>query len=243
MKLFIGTSGFSYKDWKERFYPEKLPAKDQLSYYSKIFNSVEVNATFYRSFGREVFQNWKNKTPDDFTFTIKGSRFITHIKRINNVKEETERFFDSVKGLGNKLNLVLWQFPASFKATEHDREKLEDFFKLLPDKFRQAIEIRSDSWFTKDFFDLLRIYDIGFVVNSSGRYPEKEEITSNFAYFRFHGPASLYSSSYSDKHLEKYAVKIKNILHNSDVYCYFNNDSHAFAVKNALTLKKLVSES
>src|SRR5690242_7956292 len=130
--LFIGTSGFNYRDWKGRFYPENLPQTKWLEYYSSHYNTVEINATFYGSFSQKTFQKWASQVPDGFCFTIKGSRFITHIKRLKSVEETINRFFDQTEGLASKLSCILWQFPNSFRYGEDESDRLEQFLHLLP---------------------------------------------------------------------------------------------------------------
>ena len=131
--VYIGTSGYNYKDWKNRFYVD-VPQKDWLMYYSLFFNTVEVNATFYRSFPKSVFEKWHDITADDFTFTIKGPRLITHYQKLHNVEDNLKRFFDSISGLQDKLAIVLWQFPAQYKYTEQTQKNLINFLALLKNK-------------------------------------------------------------------------------------------------------------
>lgn len=238
-KLFIGTSGYNYRHWKEVFYPKEIPQKKWMEYYSSLFNTVEINATFYGNFKKEVFEDWRGKTPSDFYFAIKGPRYITHVKRLKDVSESVEMFFNNASGLGNKLSVVLWQFPKNFKNNEDNFERLKEFLEVLPDE-RHAFEFRDGSWFSKDVFSLLSCLNCQIVVNSSGVFPEGSDVSSNFHYIRFHGPSSLYSSNYSYEQLWQWSVKIKKILKSSDVYCYFNNDANAYAIDNAKELKKLV---
>jgi len=239
-KLFIGTSGYNYADWVRVFYPRALSKKEWLSFYSQHFNTVEINATFYHSFKRNVFENWYKQTPLNFSFSIKGSRYITHIKRIKNVQNEVENFFESVQGLKEKLSVILWQFPSSFRLTDEIGERLSKFLIDLPKNTRHAFEFRHSSWFNDDIYQLLDKNKTGFVINETKAFSVAEKVTSDFAYIRFHGPQSLYSSLYSDEELKVWAEKIRGYLKTHDVYCYFNNDVSGFAVKNALFLKKLL---
>lgn len=240
--VFIGTSGYVYRDWKGVFYPEDLTQKQWLSYYAEHFSSVEINATFYGSFSYETFRNWSDQVGYDFTFTLKGTRYVTHVKRLKDPGEPIERFFSSATGLGTKLSCILWQFPGNFHANDETYARLETFLKLLPQDIRQAIEFRHTSWFTDTVFTLLNKYGVGFVINDSSRFPAYETVTGDFAYLRFHGPGKLYASSYSTEELKSWAGKIKKYRKKYDVYCYFNNDYYGYAIENAKTLRELVEK-
>lgn len=239
MNLFIGTSGYNYKDWKERFYPTDIPQKKWLSYYAKYFNTVEINATFYRQFPNTVFGKWHDETPANFSFSIKGSRFITHIKRLNDISKPLKIFFDSAFSLKEKLSIVLWQFPASFKNNEENLRRLTKFLSFPPKKIRQTFEFRHNSWFTEKIYNLLNKKNAGFVNNDTNAFPTKKVITGDFVYIRFHGPSYLYSSSYSNSELKDWAKKIKKYSKKYDVYCYFNNDFSTHAIRNAQELIEL----
>lgn len=234
--LYIGTSGYNYKGWKDLFY-KGIPQKRWLEFYSSNFNTVEINSTFYGSIKRKTFENWKNITPADFIFTLKGSRFITHVKRLNNVKDSIGRFFNEAQGLGEKFKVTLWQFPGNFVNKEENFLKLQKFISFLPKNKKQTFEFRHNSWFKQEIFDLLNKEKMGFVINDSPNFPSTEKITGSFAYIRFHGPSSLYSSKYSDSQLNEWSKKIREYLEKYEVYCYFNNDINAYAVQNASKLK------
>jgi uncharacterized protein YecE (DUF72 family) len=241
-QLFVGTSGYNYKDWKGKFYPENLSQKQWLAYYAERFETVEINATFYGSFKRMTFENWASQTPENFAFTLKGTRFLTHIKRLKDPKEPIERFFTEAEGLGKKFNCCLWQFPKNFKLKAEEFGRVENFLKLLPKDIKQVFEFRDDSWFNEEVFVLLNNYHAGFVMNDSSVYPEIEKVTDSIVYIRFHGPGALYASSYSDKQLKEWAERIRGYLKKFDVYCYFNNDYGARAIADAEKLKSFVSE-
>src|SRR5689334_13135876 len=138
--IYVGTSGFNYKHWKGKFYPEDLPQKEWLEYYVQFFDSVEINASFYGHFKKKTYENWAKRTPPKFAFTLKGPRFITHVKRLKEPKESLDYFFDSAIGLEEKLSLVLWQFSPGFKLTEENFERFGDFLKLLPKNINQTVE-------------------------------------------------------------------------------------------------------
>lgn len=252
--VYIGTSGYNYKDWKNKLYVG-VPQKDWLMYYSLFFNTVEVNATFYRSFPKSVFEKWHDITSDDFTFTIKGPRLITHYQKLHNVEENLKKFFDSISELQDKLAIVLWQFPAQFKRTKETEKSLINFFELMkqlrqttdakryghPNRTsKDVIELRNTSWFTNEIYELLNTYGIGWVINDTSAFPTKEVLTGNIAYIRFHGPTALYASSYNDTQLKTWAEKIQGYAKKVNTYCYFNNDVSGYAIENAFTLTKLL---
>ncbi len=239
--LFIGTSGFSYSDWKELFYPKGLPQRKWLAFYAQHYDTVEINATYYRYFARTVFARWRDETPDAFRFTLKGPKEITHVKRLQDIDSELARFIDSTQDLKPKLSSLLWQFPYSFKYDNETKETLAAFLQKLPDDTKQAIEFRHKSWFNEDVYALLNTHGAGFVVNDSSRFPAAEVITGSFVYLRFHGPAQLYASSYSLEALKVWATKIRAWLTQFDVYGYFNNDYGGRAIRNSIELIDLVN--
>lgn len=237
-KIYIGTSGYSYPHWQGIFYPKNLPQAKWLEYYAKYFGTVELNVTFYRLPQKAAFDNWYQRVPENFVFVCKGSRYITHIKKLKGVKRATKLFFQRVELLKEKNGLILWQLPPSFKI---DLQKLEDFLKILQDyKLRNAIEFRHPSWFKDQTYKLLGKYKVALCVADSDRYPRAEEVTTDFVYFRFHGGKSLYASNYSLRELKSWAIKIKKWQKQGlDVYVYFNNDARGYAVKNAKTLIRM----
>jgi uncharacterized protein YecE (DUF72 family) len=238
-KKFIGTSGWNYPHWAGGvFYPAGLSRSGWLDYYTRFFNSIELNVTFYRLVKKETFKNWRKTTPKDFYFVAKGSRFITHIKRLKAPEASLEMFFDNVSGLKEKLAAVLWQLPPGFKA---DLSRLEAFLRLLKKrKARQVFEFRHESWFDRKAYSLLKDYNACLCIAHSGRFPCVREVTADFLYLRFHGGGeALYSADYSDKELEGWADFAKSHKR-KDLFAFFNNDASGFAVKNALKFKELL---
>lgn len=239
-KVYIGTSGYNYKHWKEIFYPLGVPQREWLTYFAQQFDTIEINATFYRHFSRLVFEKWRISTPEGFVFSIKGPRLITHVRRLHNVEDELKRFFESVTGLEKKLAVILWQFPYSFYNTELNKKRLDEFIRLLPSDTAYALEMRHNSWFKDEFFDYLNKNRISFVANDTTAFPTIQKVTGPVAYIRFHGPGRLYASGYGEKQLRFWAEKIGEYRKNRVVYCYFNNDAEGYALKNALDLRKLI---
>src|SRR5205809_5008784 len=173
MKLHVGTSGYSYKEWKGNFYPEDLPAKEMLSYYSRRLPAVEINNTFYRLPQATMIENWKEQVPDEFRFSIKATQRITHIKRLNNVAEETKYLLDTSRLLGECLGVVLFQLPPNMKK---DSGRLKSFLEFLPSDTRVAFEFRHETWFDDETFDLLRKKDHALVVSDTDEKPLSEII-------------------------------------------------------------------
>ena len=240
MAILIGTSGFSYRHWLQKFYPLDIEQSGRLSYYAKFFNTVELNVSFYRLPSENAFKKWYDNTPSDFKFALKGSRYITHTKKLFSSENSLKLFFERAKILGEKLSAVLWQFPQNF---ESNPERLKDFLKILQKyKCRHAFEFRHESWVSDEIYDILRKYNAALVITDSPIFPKVEARTADFSYIRFHGGKELYLSEYSQKELDVWAEKISKWRERGDVYAYFNNDANAYAVKNALELKKLLEE-
>lgn len=239
--LLIGTSGWNYVHWKKIFYPTGLEQKEWLQHYARFFNCVELNVTFYRLLEKRVFEHWYRQTPNSFRFVAKGSRYITHIKKLSDDKKSLQKFFTSVAGLKEKLAAVLWQLPPNFKK---NHEKLEAFLNAVQGSaVSNVFEFRHESWFDKDIYELLRRYKACLCLAHSDRFPYVEEVTSNFLYFRFHGTA-LYRSNYPDEELKRWAQRIQKLMktlkNGEDSYAFFNNDVAGYAVENALILKELL---
>ncbi len=244
-KLFIGTSGWVYSDWEGIFYPEDLPSKDKLKYFSQHFKTAEINYSFYHLPRKSTYQNWYSQTPKDFLFAVKASRFITHIKRLKGVSQAWKTFLENALNLKEKLGPILFQFPPSFKATGENTKRLEEFLKstCLKWKIKQprlAFEFRHRSWCDERIYKLLKKYNTAWVIADSPRYPRADVVTANFVYVRMHGSKVLFSSKYTKKELKDLAQKIKKWLGQKlDVYVYFNNDTQGFAIENAKELLKI----
>jgi len=236
--IYLGTSGWSYDHWVDNFYPKKIDKRDWLNFYSKKFNTVEVNASFYRLPFKNMVKGWKNKTPDEFHLTFKGSNLITHKKKLKDVEEYLDKFNSRFKMLGNKKGAILWQLPPSLSRND---DLLEKFLSNLNSKFDQAIEFRHKSWFTKKIYGLLEKYEIGFCIISSPDFKTDLKVTTDFAYFRWHGKNNWYRYNYSEDELKKWAKKIKK-LDLENVYGYFNNDFKGYAPKNCLQLKEIIEQ-
>ncbi|MDN5347796.1 MAG: hypothetical protein PWP65_1360 [Clostridia bacterium] len=243
-RFYLGTSGYNYSHWRGKFYPEDLSTKDWITYYATRFNTVELNVTFYRLPLAKTFTTWYERTPDGFLFALKGSRLITHYKRLVGVEEALQSFFTRAAGLKEKLGVVLWQLPPGLHA---DTERLLAFCELLNSHplarvARHAFEFRHQSWFVPEIYDILARYSYALCVADAPRWPQAKEVTADFVYLRFHGSRKLYSSSYTSEELAGWAAQVKTWLaQGRDVYAYFNNDAEGWAVTNACELERLVS--
>lgn len=232
----LGTSGWSYAGWKGRFYPEDIPQKSWLPYYAQHFNTVEINMTFYRFPKPETLKGWQAKVPQDFKFTLKANRQITHLKRIKGVKSEVRYFYILADSLGDKLGCILFQLPPSLTL---DMDLLKEFLQTLTPYYRNVIEFRHESWYREEVYQLLKANNAIFCTVSSTKAPKTVIETTKTCYFRFHGLTGGYRYSYPEQELEWWAKTIKE-TDAEDCYVYFNNDYHAHAVHNCETLGKIL---
>ena len=238
MEIRIGTSGWNYPHWKDIFYPSKLAKAKWLEFYATQFDTVELNATFYRIPSEKTFQNWYKRTPSNFLWSLKANRTITHIKKLKDVQEPLDKFYQLISCLKEKLGVVLFQLPPSLVFEE---ELLRDFCTLLDPRYRYTLEVRHKSWINDKVFEILSKYNIAFCISdSAGRFPYYEAITANFIYIRLHGPTKLYASEYSDAQINEWAEKL--IKWGKDAFVYFDNDFSGYAVKNAKMLKQALAQ-
>jgi uncharacterized protein YecE (DUF72 family) len=267
-ELRIGISGWTYKPWRGVFYPANQPQKRELEYASRTFNTIEINGTFYSLQRPSSFQKWYSETPADFVFSVKGARFISHMKKLRDVELPLANFFASgVLCLREKLGPILWQFPPNFGWNE---ERFRVFFELLPRHteeaaelakqhneklkgrawtktdarraLRYAVEIRHPSFLVPEFFEMLRTCQIAFVIaDTAGKWPYAEEITADFVYCRLHGDEQLYVSGYGDPALRSWAGRIRRWRRGRDVFVYFDNDAKVHAPFDAQRLSELLA--
>jgi uncharacterized protein YecE (DUF72 family) len=241
-KVYIGTSGWAYKEWQKHFYPKDVPAKWQFEFYTKNFPTVEINATFYRLPTLKMVKGWRDKAPAGFVFAVKGSRFITHILKISGANKGLRKYFSRLKPLRNRTGPVLWQLPPFLKKSP---ELLEKFLRLLPKNYCHAVEFRHQSWYDgKETFELLKKYNVAHVSLSSLRMPENFTVTADFVYIRFHGLKDGARHNYTKKELAPWAKFIrKHARVGKSVYAYFNNDLNVRAPENAKTLMKMAGKA
>jgi uncharacterized protein YecE (DUF72 family) len=236
-RVYIGTSGWNYKHWIEVLYPKGLPQSKWLPRYAETFDTAEVNNSFYRLPEKSIFESWASSTPDDFTFAVKASRFLTHMKKLNEPEEPLDRLLSHAEGLGPKLGPILYQLPPGWRV---NLERLRYFLSLLPKNVRSVFEFRDNSWQIQPVFDLLNEHGAGYCIMSSPELPLHILRTGDFAYMRMHNGGYETEGSYSDDSLKNWAELIRKLLESWDVYVYFNNDYKGYAVRNAMKLKELI---
>lgn len=224
MKLHVGTSGYSYKEWKGNFYPEDLPAKEMLSYYSRKLPAVEINNTFYRLPQPSMIENWKEQVPKRFRFSIKASQRITHIKRINNVADETKYLLETAALLEDRLGVVLFQLPPNMKK---DTARLGAFLDLLPAATRTAFEFRHETWFDEEVFGLLRSKGCALVVSDTDEKPLTEIIsTAKWGYLR------LRRAAYDEQALLEWMKRVRS-QEWKDAFVFFKHEDEGVGPKLA----------
>jgi len=234
----IGTSGWSYDHWKGPFYPADLPDADMLDHYLKHFRSVEINNSFYHLPQRRTLAQWHDMTPADFVFSVKASRYITHMKKLNDAKASTRKFFERVTALENKLGPVLFQLPPRWQFNE---ERLEQFLGALSGDFRYTFEFRDQSWINDRCLELLARFDAAFCIYELDSYLSPKHITTDFIYIRLHGPGGAYQGNYDTRTLSSWAGAISTWTDKGfKVYCYFDNDEGGYAALNGLRLREML---
>jgi uncharacterized protein YecE (DUF72 family) len=237
--VHIGCSGWNYPHWRERVYPQGVPPRRWLAHYAELFDTVEVNNTFYRLPRREAVAAWVTESPPGFLFAVKASRFLTHMKRLTDMGQGVRRFYERIEPLvrSPKLGPVLWQLPENFHRND---ERLASALPALPPG-RHCFEFRHPSWFCQEVYALLRDHGVALVI---GDHPERpfqtHELTADWTFVRFHHGTRGRGGNYSERELETWAERIAGWRGHTAVYAYFNNDWMGYAVKNGLLLRKLV---
>jgi uncharacterized protein YecE (DUF72 family) len=220
-------------------YPRGVPARRWLEHYATLFDTVEVNSTFYRLARPKAVAGWVEQTPPDFLFAVKASRYLTHVRRLRDVEQGIERFYDAIRPLAEspKLGPVLWQLPANFKA---DPPLLAALLDVLP-AGRHAFEFRSPDWFSDEVLSLLQAHGAALVI---GDHPERPwqpyTLTADWTFLRFHYGSRGRRGNYSETELQEWGSRVREMAEGADVYAYFNNDWEGFAVRNALRLRRIV---
>lgn len=237
-KWWIGCSGFHYSGWKGTFYPQGLPQRKWFEYYCQYFNTVELNVTFYRFPKVSDLKGWYDRSPEDFRFTCKAPRGITHYKKFVNAKDYADRFYEAVnQGLKAKLGTILFQLHPHMHYSE---QNLERIIHTLDPSIKNVVEFRHESWWNDHVRKVLQENGITFCGISYPGLPDEVMKSSPVMYYRFHGVPQLYLSSYSETKLRLVAEKIKTSRKVDEVYCYFNNDIKVAAIRNAKALNTLV---
>ncbi len=237
----IGCSGFNYPHWRGVFYPEGLSQRNWLQYYCTVFSTVELNVTFYRLPTEGAFRRWYAETPRDFTFCLKGSRFITHVKKLIDPGPSLELFFRGALQLKEKLDVVLWQFPPSFGIKAERLKVFLDLLKAYP--VRNALEFRNETWMTKEVTDICRGRNAALCMADWPAFADELPLTADFIYVRRHGRSGAYNGCYSKTELNRDAVRIRRyVKQGHDVFIYFNNDAGGCAPANAVQLRDMLGE-
>ena len=231
----IGTSGYQYDDWRDRFYPKGLPKSRWFAYYAQYFGAVELNATFYRLPEAATFERWRDAAPKGFCYALKFSRYATHMKRLKDAPDTIGLFVERARLLGPKLGPILVQLPPRWKVNP---TRLAAFLEAAPKSLRWAVEFRDRSWLCEDIYALLRQHDAALCIHDLiERHPRVR--TASWVYLRFHGDA--YAGSYSPQALSAVARRVRSHLgEGHDVYAFFNNDIGGHAVRNAADLDRYV---
>lgn len=237
-KVHIGTSGWHYKHWKGPFYPENLAARDMLSFYAKHFNTAEINSSFYRLPSKSTLEHWKESVPDGFIFSLKGSRFVTHMKKLKDPSAGVPDLLEVAGCLGGNLGPVLFQLPPRWHV---NAGRLEAFLQYLPSGFRYVFEFRDPTWFDAGIYDILAKWRCAFCIYHLAGRLSPVEITAPFVYVRLHGPEGAYQGCYSTADLSEWAGVFSTWLgQDREIFCYFDNDQAGYAALDALRLRKMV---
>ena len=238
-KVYIGTSGYTYKSWNAAFYPKELPKRLRLEYFATQFPTVEINATFYRLPTENMALGWAKRAPRPFTYALKGSRFITHMKKLTNLDNGLDNYFLRIHPMKGRVGIILWQLPPMLQK---DLPRLDDFLaQLRPYRYRHAVEFRHASWYSDDTFALLKKHKAAHVALSALNMPMNLTVTADNVYIRFHGLEGGFAHDYTRKELEPWANFCREqAAAGRTVYAYFNNDVNVRAPENAKMLMEMV---
>jgi uncharacterized protein YecE (DUF72 family) len=240
-RFYIGTSGWYYKHWVGTFYPADINAAGQFPCYQRYFNTVEINNSFYQLPSARTFITWRKESTDAFVFSVKASRFITHMKKLKMTKAELRPFLTRLDKLKEKLGPILFQLPPQWHC---NAERLERFLSRLPEKHRYAFEFRDHTWYNEDVYAILKKARAAFCIYELEREVSPLAVTADFVYVRLHGPDGKYQGSYSDTVLKKWARQIRRWTKDKkEVYVYFDNDQKAHAAQNAIRLIQLLHKT
>lgn len=237
--IHIGASGWHYGHWVGPFYPPSLKPKDFLSFYGQKFHSVEINNSFYKLPEQAALEAWKETTPPGFIFAAKASRYITHMKKLQDPEQSTARFLERIQVLGDKLGPILFQLPPRWSC---NLPRLQSFLAALPRTCRYAFEFRDSSWINARTCQALAERGAAFCIFEIAGYLSPREVTADFVYIRLHGPGGAYQGSYDTRTLAGWARTIGAwAAQGKEVFCYFDNDEAGFAPQNALELQEMLS--
>jgi uncharacterized protein YecE (DUF72 family) len=235
----IGTSGWHYKHWRGPYYPHNLPPSRMLAFYRRDFDTVELNNTFYRLPPETAVDDWREAVPRGFLYAAKGSRFLTHMKKLKDPAQGVERYFERVDRLGSKLGPIVFQLPPRWGV---NAARLEEFLETLPRAHRYSFELRDPSWHTQEIYRLLRRHEAAFCIYDLAGFESPRLLTTDFAYVRLHGPGpKAYQGSYPAAALRGWAERLADWQRSlREAYVYFDNDQAGYAVQDARALKQLL---
>ena len=237
--IYIGTSGYHYQHWRNIFYPAGTQPAGYLAYYLQYFGTVEINNSFYRLPTAETFAAWRQAVPENFVFSVKASRFITHLKKLKDPQQSFGNFLQNVVALEEKLGPILFQLPPRWNC---DLPRFEQFLGALPTGFLYTFEFRDHSWYNEEVYDLLQQYQAAFCIYDLEQHQSPILVTAHFVYIRLHGPLGKYNGSYSDETLHEWATQAVNWAQEGKaVDIYFDNDIGGHAVVDAQRLQNLVT--
>jgi uncharacterized protein YecE (DUF72 family) len=236
----IGCSGWQYKHWRGDFYPAELRVHAWFRHYSSVFDTVEINNSFYRWPDASTFAKWREQAPPGFLYAVKASRFLTHMKKLKDPDEPVQRTFENVRPLGSRLGPVLYQLPPRFPV---NLERLETFLRTLPRRTLQTIEFRDPSWYIEDVFALLRKYKVALCLHDMQGSATDRMVVGPFIYVRFHFGTQKYGGRYEDRRLEEWASWLTGQTRDLRVFAYFNNDTGGHAPRDAVRLRSMISRT
>jgi len=233
--IHIGTSGWYYDHWRGPFYPKKLPKKHFLEFYADHFHTVEINNSFYKLPKKETLKRWLNNTPPDFIFTVKASRYITHMKNLKDSEKSLSSFMDKVGVLEEKLGPILFQLPPRW---HFNPERFYDFLETLHGEYRYAFEFRDSSWHDDRVYEAMKEIGVSFCIYDLNGQLSPKEITTDFVYVRLHGPKESYKGQYDTNFLSGWAGSFTAWSNQGrEIFCYFDNDEAGYATQDALKLQ------
>jgi uncharacterized protein YecE (DUF72 family) len=236
--IHIGTSGWHYKHWVGTFYPERTPASKMFAFYCERFDTVELNNTFYCLPKPAGLERWRESSPANFCFAAKGSRFITHMKKLKDPETALAKYFDAIERLHDKLGPILFQLPPGWTF---DADRFAAFLTALPSHQRYAFEFRNPTWDNLQAYELLAKHRAGYCIFDLAGYQSPMHISADISYIRLHGPGGKYQGSYSDDALRRWAKQIEDWSKRLNaIYVYFDNDDSGYAAHNALRLKEML---
>jgi uncharacterized protein YecE (DUF72 family) len=238
--VLVGTSGWSYEHWRGLFYPANLRRKDWLGFYASRLATAEINNAYYRLPDAGILQGWRDAVPSDFMFAVKGSRYITHMKKLKDASRSVTTFLERISVLGEKLGPVLFQLPPNWHC---NRERFASFLDMLSGDFEYAFEFRDHSWHNEEIYGLLEARNAAFCIYELDGFLAPKQITADFVYVRLHGPDGPYRGNYDTRRLSGWAGAFSTWSRQGRrIFCYFDNDQSAYAPRNALRLQRMLSQ-